>query len=116
MTPGDTARVGMPHPEIFAAITPGSDLLLDDGKVRLRVLKVHGDAADTEVVAGTKLSDRKGVNVPGVILPLSALTDKDRRDLDAALQELLAQPAQPPVPPSGIAQTVDWLARLLNAQ
>ncbi len=86
VTPGDTARVGMPHPEIFAAITPGSDLLLDDGKVRLRVLKVHGDAADTEVVAGTKLSDRKGVNVPGVILPLSALTDKDRRDLDAALQ------------------------------
>jgi pyruvate kinase len=86
MTPGDTQRVGMPHPEIFAAITPQSELLLDDGKVRLRVLSVASDHAETEVLAGTKLSDRKGVNVPGVILPLSALTDKDRRDLDAALQ------------------------------
>lgn len=85
-TPGDTQRVGMPHPEIFAAIRADSELLLDDGKVRLRVLHVAPDHADTEVVVGTKLSDRKGVNVPGVILPLSALTDKDRRDLDAALQ------------------------------
>ncbi len=84
--PGNAQRVGLPHPEIFAAIKPGSDLLLDDGKVRLRVLQVAGDHAVTEVVAGVKLSDRKGVNVPGVILPLSALTDKDRRDLDAALQ------------------------------
>jgi len=86
MTPGTTQRVGMPHPEIFAALKPDSELLLDDGKVRLRVLKVAADHAETEVLAGTKLSDRKGVNVPGVILPLSALTDKDRRDLDAALQ------------------------------
>lgn len=85
-TPGDTQRVGMPHPEIFAAIKADSELLLDDGKVRLRVLRIAPDHADTEVVVGTKLSDRKGVNVPGVILPLSALTDKDRRDLDAALQ------------------------------
>ncbi len=50
------------------------------------MLKVGGDFADTEVIAGTKLSDRKGVNVPGVLLPLSALTEKDRRDLDAALK------------------------------
>lgn len=85
-TPGNTERVGMPHPEIFAALTPDSELLLDDGKVRLRVLDVGRDFAETEVMVGTKLSDRKGVNVPGVILPLSALTDKDRRDLDAALQ------------------------------
>jgi pyruvate kinase len=84
--PGDGDRIGMPHPEIFAAITAGSELLLDDGKVRLRVLKAAPDHAETEVIAGTKLSDRKGVNVPGVILPLSALTEKDRRDLDAALE------------------------------
>lgn len=86
LKPGDATRVGLPHPEIFAAIKPDSELLLDDGKVRLRVLRVMGDCADTEVIAGVKLSDRKGVNVPGVILPLSALTDKDRRDLDAAMR------------------------------
>ena len=86
LTPGDATRVGLPHPEIFAAIKPDSELLLDDGKVRLRVLQVGENQADTEVVAGVKLSDRKGVNVPGAILPLSALTDKDRRDLDFALQ------------------------------
>ncbi len=83
--PGNDKRVGLPHPEIFAAIKPDSELLLDDGKVRLRILQVRDDHAETEVIAGTRLSDRKGVNVPGAILPLSALTDKDRRDLEAAL-------------------------------
>jgi pyruvate kinase len=82
---GDAARVHMPHPEIFAAIGPDSDLLLDDGKVRLRVMRSGPDFAETKVIAGTMLSDRKGVNVPGVILPLSAMTDKDRVDLDYAL-------------------------------
>ncbi len=83
--PGDAARVGMPHPEIFAALTPGTELLLDDGRVRLRVDDCGPEHADTTVVSGTKLSDRKGVNVPGVVLPLSALTPKDREDLAFAL-------------------------------
>lgn len=84
--PGDETRVHLPHPEIFAAIVEGADLLLDDGKVRLRVTKNGPDFAQTIVVAGTALSDRKGVNVPSVVLPLSALTEKDRRDLAAALE------------------------------
>ena len=84
-TPGNSARVGMPHPEIFAALAPGADLLLDDGKVRLKVLSCGADFAETRVLAGTALSDRKGVNVPGVALPISALTKKDRADLVFAL-------------------------------
>ncbi|WP_109122788.1 pyruvate kinase [Azospirillum sp. TSO22-1] len=85
--PGDAARVGMPHPEIFAALEPEAELLLDDGKVRLRVTACGADFAETVVIAGTRLSDRKGVNVPGVVLPLSPLTAKDRTDLAFALDQ-----------------------------
>lgn len=83
--PGDETRVRLPHPEIFAAISAGSDLLLDDGKVRLRITKKGKDFAETEVVTGHKLSDRKGVNVPDAVLGLSPLTAKDLADLDVAL-------------------------------
>jgi len=78
---GDVTRVPLPHPEIFAAVQPGSDLLLDDGKLRLRIMECGDDFARTEVITGGPLSDRKGVNVPGVLLPLSPLTEKDRVDL-----------------------------------
>jgi pyruvate kinase len=84
--PGDATRVGMPHPEIFAALAQGQDLLLDDGKIRLHVERCDAGSADTVVVTGGALSNRKGVNVPQATLPLAALTDKDRRDLDFALQ------------------------------
>ncbi len=84
--PGDETRVALPHPEIFAAIGVGDELLLDDGRLRLQVLESGADWADTRVLNGGKLSDRKGVNVPGVVLPLSALTPKDRADLDFGLQ------------------------------
>ena len=83
--PGDATRVSLPHPEIFAALTEGTQLLLDDGRVRLRVDRCASDFADTHVLVGGALSDRKGVNVPGVVLPLSALTEKDRRDLEFGL-------------------------------
>ena len=79
--PGDETRAPLPHPEIFEAISPGTDLLLDDGRIRLRVDKVRGKSADTIVITGGPLSNRKGVNVPNAVLPVSALTDKDRRDL-----------------------------------
>jgi pyruvate kinase len=85
LEPGDETRVGLPHPEIFAAMVPGAELLLDDGKVRLTVESCGLDHAVTRVVSGTALSDRKGVNVPGVALPISALTPKDRADLVFAL-------------------------------
>ncbi len=83
--PGDARRVCLPHPEIIAAAEIGATLLLDDGKLRLRVLRKRDDHLLTEVVTGGVLSDRKGVNVPDVVLPIPALTEKDRADLAFAL-------------------------------
>jgi pyruvate kinase len=85
-TPGDAGRVNLPHPEIIEAASIGATLLLDDGKLRLRVARKRQDALETEVVVGGPLSDRKGVNVPDVVLPIPALTEKDRADLAFALQ------------------------------
>ncbi|WP_020657089.1 pyruvate kinase [Massilia niastensis] len=79
--PGDGNRVALPHPEIFAALEVNTRLLLDDGRIELRVDKFSAEHAETTVINGGVLSDRKGVNVPGVVLPLSAMTDKDRKDL-----------------------------------
>jgi pyruvate kinase len=78
---GDAKRAQLPHPEIFAAVKPGTNLLIDDGRLRLRVKKSGNDFAECEIVVGGRLSDRKGVNVPDVVLPLSPLTAKDREDL-----------------------------------
>jgi pyruvate kinase len=85
-TPGNSQRVNLPHPEIIAAASIGATLLLDDGKLRLRVEHKRGDALETMVVVGGPLSDRKGVNVPDVVLPIPALTEKDRADLAFALE------------------------------
>lgn len=79
--PGDATRVRLPHREIFAAIEPGARLLLDDGKMVLRVTEHDADRIVTTVEVGGTLSDNKGLNVPDVVLPLAALTDKDRSDL-----------------------------------
>jgi len=83
--PGDTTRVHLPHKEIFAAIQPGHQLLLDDGKVRLTATEVDTQRIVTQVEVGGKLSDRKGVSLPQTTLGFSALAPKDRSDLDAAL-------------------------------
>ena len=77
--------MGVPHPEVFAALAPGAEVLLDDGKVRLRVTACGPDRAETEVVTPGLLSDRKGLNLPGVTLPIEAVTAKDREDLAFAL-------------------------------
>lgn len=92
-TPGDATRVNLPHPEIYAALETESRLLLDDGKMVLRVKKVTPDRIETLVEVGGALSNRKGVNIPDVVVPLAALTEKDRRDLAFAMQ-----------------QKVDWIA------
>ncbi|MFZ4761519.1 MAG: pyruvate kinase [Alphaproteobacteria bacterium] len=85
-TPGNKHRVHLPHPEILAALEPGVTVLLDDGKVKLRITgKPQKNIAEAEVVAGTRLSDRKGFNIPDMVLPVSALTAKDRKDLTFAL-------------------------------
>ena len=85
-TPGSEARVCLPHPEIFAAISVGTDLLVDDGKVRLRVTEYGSDHATAVAVTGGAISNRKGVNVPNAILPIAALTPKDREDLAFGLE------------------------------
>lgn len=91
--PGTTARVQLPHPEIFAALEAGASLLVNDGKIRLKVEACGKDFADCTVTVGGTISNRKGVNVPDVVLPLAALSDKDRKDLEFAC-----------------ALGVDWLA------
>ena len=83
--PGNRHRICLPHPELFAVITSGQALLLDDGKLRLEVLDSDAGRIRTRVVNGGALSDRKGVNVPDAVLPIPALTEKDRRDLAFAL-------------------------------
>jgi pyruvate kinase len=84
-TPGDEDRAPLLHPEIFAALERGTEILLNDGNVRLKVDDCGADFADTTVMTGGELSDRKGVNVPNAVLPLTALTEKDRGDLTYAL-------------------------------
>ncbi|WP_108484868.1 pyruvate kinase [Oceaniglobus ichthyenteri] len=79
---GDSTRVCLPHKEIFAALEPGSSLLVNDGKIRLKVIECGKDFANCEVIVGGTISNRKGVNVPDVVLPLAALSEKDRKDLD----------------------------------
>jgi pyruvate kinase len=92
-TPGDAHRVHLPHPEIFAALEVGARLLLDDGKLVLRVTEMGAEHINTIVEVGGMLSNRKGLNVPDVVVPIAALTEKDRSDLAFALE-----------------QGVDWIA------
>ncbi len=89
---GNEERVCLPHAEIFSALRPGSTLLINDGHLRLKVKTCGKDFAETEVVIGGVISDRKGVNVPDVTLPIPALTEKDRADLEF-----------------GLSQGVDWV-------
>jgi pyruvate kinase len=84
--PGDATRVHLPHPEILAALRPGHALLIDDGKLRLIAEETSNDRAVTRVVVGGRISDRKGVSLPDTDLPVSAMTPKDRLDLEAALE------------------------------
>jgi pyruvate kinase len=83
--PGDEKRAPLPHPEILDAVEPGSNLLLDDGRIRVVVKKEGKDCIDCEVLTGGRLTDRKGVNIPDAVLKLSPLTKKDRADLSFGL-------------------------------
>ncbi|MDA7599466.1 pyruvate kinase, partial [Alphaproteobacteria bacterium] len=90
---GDASRLPLPHPDIFAAIQPGARVLMDDGKLVLKVVSLGTDSFVAEVVTGGPVRSRKGVNLPDVVLPSKPLTEKDLSDLDFAL-----------------AQGVDWVA------
>jgi pyruvate kinase len=83
---GDKMSIPLPHTEIFEAILPGHDLLIDDGRVRVRVIGLGADHIDAEVIFGGTISNRKGVNLPGTVLNLSPLTAKDRIDLAYGLE------------------------------
>lgn len=78
-------RVNLPHPEIFQAVRPGHALLLDDGKLRLRVVESSDVRIDAEVLTSGMLGSRKGISLPDTVVPLDALTDKDRTDVEEAL-------------------------------
>ncbi len=84
--PGDARRVCLPHPELLSVMRPGGLLLVDDGKVRLEVTGAGEGWADVKVVQGAELSDRKGLALPGAVIPVPALTPKDREDLAFALR------------------------------
>ena len=84
-TPGDSHRVPLPHPEVFTALKPGTNLLVNDGKVRLEVETCGANFAGVRVKIGGEISDHKGVNIPDAVLPISPLTGKDRRDLALGL-------------------------------
>ncbi len=83
-TPGTGLRVHLPHPEIFAAAKVGDNLLLNDGRLRVEITDASQGRLTTRVIYGGVLSDRKGVNLPDTVIPIPALTDKDRADLEAA--------------------------------
>ena len=85
--PGSAHRLELPHPELFAAIGPGDRLLIDDGKVRLKVLETAETSITAEVQVGGTVSNNKGVNVPDVVVPIPALTEKDKSDLEFALEQ-----------------------------
>jgi pyruvate kinase len=83
--PGSAQRVHLPHPEIFTAVEPGHALILDDGKLHLVVREATSDTITAEVVVGGPLASRKGISLPDTILPFGAMTDKDRMDLEQAV-------------------------------
>lgn len=91
--PGDNRRVLLPHPEIFDAVKPGDRLLIDDGKLQLLAQKCSHHSIECKVVAGTSISDRKGVSLPDTTLGVGAMTEKDHKDLRAVLE-----------------QPIDWIA------
>ena len=91
-SPGDENRVFLPHPELFGVLQKGQRLLINDGKIRLRVIRAEDERILCSAEVGGVISDRKGVNVPDAEVPIPALTDKDRRDLAFAT-----------------AQGVDWI-------
>ncbi|MBA3055799.1 MAG: pyruvate kinase [Sphingomonadales bacterium] len=83
---GDDSRVCLPHPELFQVLTKGQRLLIDDGKLRLKVIKAEVDSILCSAEVGGFISDRKGVNVPDAVIPVPAMTEKDRRDLAFAIE------------------------------
>jgi len=83
---GNKKRVNFPHPEIYEILTPNSEILIDDGKIKLQIIEQGTNSLKTEVLNDGIISNNKGVNIPGIILPISSLTSKDKADLNKALE------------------------------
>jgi pyruvate kinase len=83
---GSASRVFTPYAPLIASARPGNRLLLDDGRIELRVTAATGDELVTTVVNGGPLGEHKGINAPGVPLAASAITEKDERDLRVGLE------------------------------
>ena len=84
---GDETRCHLPHPELFGLLEKGQRLLINDGKIRLRVVRADDNEILCSAEVGGVISDRKGVNVPDAEIPIPALTAKDRRDLAFAVEQ-----------------------------
>ena len=82
---GDSKRVFLPHQQIFEAVELGHTLLLDDGKLRMRVKNASAERIIAEVEVGGPLASRKGISLPDTLLPISPLTEKDHKDLQFLL-------------------------------
>jgi pyruvate kinase len=80
-TLGSSQRVQFPHKNLYQFLAPGDQLLLDDGKIKLRIQSVASDKIHTNVEVGGRISNHKGVNIPDSLLKVSALTSKDLEDL-----------------------------------
>ena len=85
-SPGDQKRVNFPHPEIYDILTPNSEILIDDGRIKLQITNQNNDSLTSEVLHDNMISNNKGINIPGVILPVPSLTSKDKSDLNKALE------------------------------
>ena len=85
-TIGNEKRVNFPHEEIYEILTINSEILIDDGKIKLQIIKQSKNVLTAEVLNDGIISNNKGVNIPGVILPISSLTNKDKADLNKALE------------------------------
>ena len=83
ISPGDKSRVNFPHPEIYEILTPNTNILINDGNIKLQVIEQTNKMIKTEVLVGGEISNNKGVNIPDVILPISSLTQKDNADLNS---------------------------------
>ncbi|RYP84928.1 pyruvate kinase [Nocardioides guangzhouensis] len=83
--PGDAKVCSTTYDGLPGDVSPGDPVLLDDGRVRLKVLAVEGEDVRTEVVVAGKVSDHKGINLPGVAVSVPALSEKDVEDLRFAL-------------------------------
>ena len=84
--PGNSEIVYTPYEPLIRSVSPGDRLLLDDGRIELRVEEVRREEIVTSVVAGGPLAQKKGINAPGVALPASAVTEKDAADLRFGLR------------------------------